>query len=400
MAHNVMVLQSGGPTQVINGSLVGVIEAAQKMQKVGVVDRILVPKYGVRGARYGNFVDVTCIEQERLDRIAKTPSAAAGSTRDKPDEEYCEDIFNVAKANNVRYLFIIGGNDSGENARIINNFANNQDYELRVWHIPKTIDNDLLVTDHCPGYGSAARTIATVAAGNSLDNMAIPGVKIDVTMGRHAGFLTAASQLFMQEPGRYGPHAIFVPEDGELDMDEFLGLIDRLYTNQGRAHVVVSEGCTNPEIAAVLSGESDQHGNIQLSGSGALADYLIARVKEELGAKVDGKLRARGDTYGYMQRSMPFLYSEIDLAEAIDCGTFAVMQATAAAMDKSVVIEVPSRNPYDSRMATADLSAMAKDTKSMPLEFVKDHVITDAFRYYAMPFVGVVGEKPQFETLL
>ena len=143
--------------------------------------------------------------------MAKTPAAALGSCRHKPTKEDCERVFEVFRQHDVRYFFYIGGNDSAETADLVNKIARERNYELRIFHVPKTIDNDLRVTDHCPGYGSAARYVAQCFMGNDLDNRALPGVKIDIVMGRHAGWLTAAAALGRSEAGD-GPHLIYVPE--------------------------------------------------------------------------------------------------------------------------------------------------------------------------------------------
>ena len=150
---NAVVGQSGGPTAVINQSLVGVIESVEKCSAIG---RLLGARHGVRGIVEEKFIDLKDLPKPLLERVAVTPAAALGSTRDKPDEAYCQRIFDVFARNNVRYFFYIGGNDSADTTRIINELARKAGYELRVFHIPKTIDNDLRVTDHCPGYGSAS----------------------------------------------------------------------------------------------------------------------------------------------------------------------------------------------------------------------------------------------------
>ncbi|MHC4917837.1 MAG: 6-phosphofructokinase [Planctomycetota bacterium] len=187
---NAVVGQSGGPTAVINQSLVGVIEAAAGRR---AIRRLLGARHGVRGIVAGDFIDLKGLPKALLERVAATPASALGSTRDKPDEAYCRRIFRVFAANNVRYFFYIGGNDSADTARIVNEMAYAAGHELRVFHIPKTIDNDLRVTDHCPGYGSAAKFVASAFVGDDRDSASLPGIKINVVMGRHAGWLTAAA---------------------------------------------------------------------------------------------------------------------------------------------------------------------------------------------------------------
>ena len=285
---NAVIGQSGGPTAVINQSLVGVIESIGKMSQI---DKFYGARHGVSGVINENFIDLKGIDAATLEAVAKTPAAALGSTRDKPDDEYCQKIFNVFEKNNIRYFFYIGGNDSADAARIINELAKSAGYELRTFHIPKTIDNDLRTTDHCPGYGSAARFVACALMGDDRDNAALPGVKIDVIMGRHAGWLTAAAALGRRDVVD-GPHLIYMPER-KISQEQMLADIDAVMAKQGRCVVAVSEGIEDETGTAwaqkvTQSNERDAHGNIQLSGTGALADYICGQVKGELGSSASG----------------------------------------------------------------------------------------------------------------
>jgi 6-phosphofructokinase 1 len=193
----VVVAQGGGPTAVINQSLAGVVLESRKFSQV---TKVYGAVNGVSGIINEDFFDLTQETTHNLEQVAITPSSALFSTRDKPDEKYCREIFSVLKAHNVRYFFYIGGNDSADTVRIVNEQAKKSDYEFRAIHIPKTIDNDLLINDHTPGYGSAARFIANAFIGANLDNRALPGVYIGVVMGRDAGFLTAASSIAQKYP--------------------------------------------------------------------------------------------------------------------------------------------------------------------------------------------------------
>src|SRR5688500_9438815 len=187
---NAVIGQSGGPTAVINQSLVGVILEARRHKHI---NKVLGARHGVRGIINDDFIDTSNASLELLERIANTPAAALGSTRDKPDAAYCEKIFNSFKKNDVRYFFYIGGNDSADTARIVAELATAAKYDLQVFHVPKTIDNDLRVHDHTPGYGSAARFVAMAFMGDNYDNTSLPGIKVNIVMGRNAGYLTAAS---------------------------------------------------------------------------------------------------------------------------------------------------------------------------------------------------------------
>jgi len=389
---NAVVGQSGGPTAVINQSLAGVIEAAARS---GAIRKLLGARHGVRGVIQEDFVDLSGLDAGLLERVAATPCSALGSTRDKPDEEYCRKIFDVFAANNVRYFFYIGGNDSADAARIVNELAAEADYQLRVFHIPKTIDNDLRVTDHCPGYGSAARFVASAIMGDDRDNASLPGIKIDVIMGRHAGWLTAASLLARRDADD-GPHLIYVPESA-VSEDQFVGDVTEAFRRHGRCLVAVSEGIEDEAGQAwgariTQTVERDNHGNIQLSGTGALGDYLAAvvktRVAEELGV---GKLRVRTDTFGYLQRSFAGYASPVDQVEARLAGTTAVEYAMAGDHDGSVAFRRTGEgDDYAIECFRAELADVARDTKPLPAEYLNEagNGIDESFRAYVAPLVG------------
>ena len=270
-----LVAQGGGPTAVINQSLVGVVLEARKFPEIG---RIYGARHGVRGIINEDLYDLTQATTHNLEEVGHTPASALGSTRDKPDAEYCRKVFEVLMAHEIGYFFYIGGNDSSDTCRIVNQQSIAAGYELRCIHVPKTIDNDLVITDHCPGFGSAAKFVAQAFAGCNHDNRALPGVYIAVVMGRHAGFLTAASALARQFPDD-GPHLIYVPER-VFDTSKFVADVEKVYAQHGRCIIAVSEGVMNaqhePIVTSLAKGgvERDAHGNVQLSGTGALGDLL------------------------------------------------------------------------------------------------------------------------------
>ncbi|MCB5251459.1 MAG: diphosphate--fructose-6-phosphate 1-phosphotransferase, partial [Candidatus Cloacimonetes bacterium] len=260
----VVIAQGGGPTAVINQSLVG---AALEARKFAQVTRVYGALHGVHGIVNEDFIDLTQETTHNLEQVANTPSSALLSTRVKPDQAYCKEIFKVLKAHEVRYFFYIGGNDSSDTVRIVNEEAEKAEYEFRAIHIPKTIDNDLVLSDHTPGYGSAARFVASAFAGVNLDNRALPGVYIGVVMGRHAGFLAAASALGQKYPDD-GPHLIYVPERS-FSKDKFVKDVQKVYDLYGRCVVAVSEGIMDADGTPVITKltkhvEHDAHGNVQL----------------------------------------------------------------------------------------------------------------------------------------
>ena len=393
---NAVIGQSGGPTAVINQSLVGVVE---ELRKHGHVNRLLGARHGVKGIVNEQFIELNDVPDDLLARIAKTPAAALGSTRDKPDQAYCERIFRSFAKNEVRYFFYIGGNDSADTARIVNDLAKAEGYDLQTFHIPKTIDNDLRVHDHTPGYGSAARWVASAIRGDNFDNKSLPGIKVDVIMGRNAGFLTAASVLARHREDD-GPHLIYVPET-PVSEDKFLGDVDAMYKKHGRCLIAVSEGITGPDGKTWFekraeTHERDSHGNLQLSGSGELGDYLGELIKSKLGAK----LRVRADTFGYIQRSFPDSVSDVDSREARMVGQMAVRYSMERDKEGSVAMRRVAGAEYKVEYFLTPLHTVAKETKHMDASFIENgNNITQAFINYASPLVGKLPEVGTFDEL-
>jgi 6-phosphofructokinase 1 len=390
---NAVIGQSGGPTAVINQSLVGCIEGLRGCDAIG---RIYGARHAVRGIVDDDLIDLSGIPMSRLERIARTPSSALGSSRDKPDESYCRRIFESFERHAIRYFFYIGGNDSSDTCRIVNEVARAQGYELRAFHVPKTIDNDLVENDHCPGFGSAARFVACALMGDSLDNRSLPGIKIDVIMGRHAGWLTAASSLARADEND-GPHLVYVPEVA-FDVERFVADVDRVYTRLGRCVIAVSEGVHDAEgtpiaVRLASSVQRDAHGNVQLSGSGALGDYLADLVKDRLGKK----LRVRADTFGYLQRSFAGCVSEVDQREARTAARRAAELAIEGCPEGSIAIRRTSEDPYTVSFDRIELADVAAKTRTLPAEYIVDgHDIAESFRRYALP---LTGELPAIEKL-
>jgi ATP-dependent phosphofructokinase / diphosphate-dependent phosphofructokinase len=382
---NAIVSQSGGPKGVINASLVGVIEEACKCEEITNLYGAI---HAVSGIKNEQFIDLKQLSIKTLERVAVSPSSALGSSRDKPNEEYCASVLEVFKKRDIRYFFYIGGNDSANTCYIISSMADKSGYDLKAFHVPKTVDNDLLVTDHCPGYGTAGKFVACAVMGDDLDNRALPGVKIDVIMGRHAGFLTGAAALAKRREDD-GPHLIYVPER-PLTMEKFLSDVDAVYKKLGRCVIAVSEGIGDVDHVTwaeklAANAERDSHGNVQLSGTGALADFLAGQIKSKLNIK-----RVRADTFGYLQRSFAGLQSEVDAAEARECGRQAVLHALKEDNGSIAMKRIGSGKKYGVEYFRTNLANVAEKTKSVPDEFInKDgNGMTAEFIEYAMPLVG------------
>jgi 6-phosphofructokinase len=379
----ILVAQGGGPTAVINQSMVGVVLEARRFSNV---TRVYGAMHGVRGIVNEDFVDLTQETSHNLELVAATPSSALGSTRDKPDIAYCQKIFEVLRAHDIEHFFYIGGNDSSDTVRIVSEEAHKAGYPLRCIHIPKTIDNDLVGNDHTPGFPSAARFVAQAFAGANLDNRSLPGVYVGVVMGRHAGFLTAAAALGKKFPDD-GPHLIYLPERTFV-LEHFLADVKRTYEQYGRCVIAVSEGihdASGEAIASLLSSEveRDAHGNVQLSGTGALADLLCDEIKAKLGIK-----RVRGDTFGYLQRSFIGCVSDVDQREAREVGEKAVQFAMWGERSGSVAIK--RNGDYSVDYQLIPLADVAGKTRVMEDAFISESGtdVTDAFRAYLRPLLG------------
>jgi 6-phosphofructokinase 1 len=437
---NLVVAQAGGPTAVINRTLQGLVEESLKCSNI---KNIYGAVHGLVGIKEENLINFRDESHDSLSLVWKTPSAALLSTRYKPDlkkkpKETMEElnkVFKVLKKRGIHYFFYIGGNDSANVASILNSIARERNYELRCFHIPKTIDNDLLMNDHCPGYGSAARYVALTFMGDNLDNRSLPGIKINVCMGRNAGWLTAASALARQRKGD-GPHLIYLPERPKK-LIEILKDIERVYNARGRALIAVSEGLRAPKhktekrpleylesdsivdelkqlemetllksidalraIEAASGGtKRDPHGNLQLSGIGALGDFLAAALKIYWYHKYGNAIRVRADTLGYNQRSFPQIVSKVDLAEARMVGAAAVREAMKNDVDGSIVIQRKSEgcSTYEIIIKRVKLKSVSDPNKSsseqirvLPDSMIakRGNDVTPEFIEYSKPLVG------------
>lgn len=393
-----LIAQSGGPTGVINASLVAAVKETRQHPEITA---IYGSRYGLQGALKQDLINLGIEGDRTLDFVAKTSGSALGSARKKPEPEECVTVFRVCKAHDIRYLFYIGGNDSAEAADIINKDAKQAGYELHIFHIPKTIDNDLKFSDHTPGYGSAARYIALEFMGFTNDQRSLPGIHIVKTMGRKNGSLTSASVLGKRAEND-APHLVYIPEY-PVSIDDFVKDVLITYKKYGTCVVAVSEGAKTTEgeelvtvAARELYGKSellpkDSHGNIQLSGFGVDLDYLLCKVIE-----AGEGIRVRTDRETYNQRCHPTIVSEVDRKEAAIVGRQAVIEAIRWDSDGSIAIKRTGYGPdYGIKLFVTPLESVAKGTKSMPEEFYDPakKMPTDAFRTYAQDLVGELPEQ-------
>jgi 6-phosphofructokinase len=391
-----LIAQGGGPTAVINQSLAGVVLQARLFPGIS---RVYGARHGVRGIVNEDLVDLSQETASNLEAVAATPAAALGSTRDKPDMKYCQEILKVLKAHEIGRFFYIGGNDSSDTVRIVSEQAQAEGYPLRCIHIPKTIDNDLVGNDHTPGFPSAARFVAQAFAGANLDNAALPGVYVGVVMGRHAGFLTAAAAM-AHTSADDGPHLIYLPER-VFELPKFLADVKAVHDRFGRCVIAVSEGihdASGKSVAEQLAKhiERDAHGNVQLSGTGALADLLCDEIKAQLKIK-----RVRGDTFGYLQRSFLGCVSAVDQREAREVGEKAVQFAMWGdpSGNTSGSVAIKRTGDYAVNYELLALTDVAAKTRTMDDAFIDDAGtgVTEAFRRYLRPLLG--GDFPAAHRL-
>jgi 6-phosphofructokinase 1 len=381
---NLVVGQSGGPTAVINASLAGVIEEAQQHSGITGVYGMW---HGIQGLLKEELIDLSRQPQAVVKGLRSTPSAALGSCRYKLKEEDFARILDLFKKHNVRYFHYIGGNDSQDTSNKISKLAQARGYELRAIGVPKTIDNDLSATDHCPGYGSVARYIATTTMDVGKDTEAIglvDNVKIIEAMGRNAGWITAASMLGKKDEDD-PPHLVYVPEC-PITWERFLGDVQRVYDRLGYCVIVVCEGLTDADTGQTITASAssidvDSFGHRQMGG---VADTLC----KEIAAKL--KLKARFDKPGTIQRMSMALASRVDLDEAYMVGAQAVKEAVSGKTDFMVTLVRESNGPYRCVPGLAPLEEAALAEKKMPRDFVNEsgNMPTEKFVEYARPLIG------------
>lgn len=401
---NALVIQSGGPTAVINQSLAGIMKAAQEFPQIL---RVYGSSHGLHGLLHENFLDLSTEETKIWKEIAGSPGAALGSARMKPKPSDIERIFQIFSAHDIKFVFYNGGNDSAEAAELIREAANERNYQVQILHVPKTIDNDLMVTDHCPGYGSVAKVVSHIIAGDDLDNRSFyNSVKLNVVMGRHAGWIAAATALAkkghieVEDHDEVGPHLIYLPEVS-FSEKKFIHDVQKTYDRLGRATIVVAEGVADKIDHNRFAGEVDEFGNSLLSSSGKLGDYLSSVIHKNLKYKSEyGKLRCRADTLGYLQRSIVGMASQSDQSEAFMIGAMAVHYMMRGETDKMVTLVRRKDVPYQCETSLCDLKLVAQKTKTIPASMINkdENGMTEEFFDYALPLIDGIPELRALKT--
>ena len=389
--------QSGGPTSVINASAYGVIRTALDSD---VITNVYGAEHGIKGVLNDRLFDMSEEDAAELELLKYTPSSALGSCRYKmkdPDEDDTDykRILEVFKKHDVRYFFYNGGNDSMDTCNKISKFMQKSGYECRVMGVPKTIDNDLFGTDHCPGYASAAKYIATSCMEVYQDARVYDTGMICIIeiMGRHAGWLTAAAALAAEYGA--GPDLIYLPET-DFDMEQFLSDVARVYKERGNCMVAVSEGIHYADgsfVSEAKTSATDGFGHAQLGG---LAALLANVVKEKLGVKV------RGIELSLLQRCGAHLASETDIEESFMAGKAAVENAVAGMTDQMVAFEPCEINGhYACKTKLLNLTDVANFEKKVPLDWINEahNGVTHDFIDYALPLIQGEPKLPKEDSL-
>lgn len=389
---NAIVAQSGGPTTVINSSACGVIQEAGKSDKIG---RVFGATNGILGVLKEELFDIGAESPQSVEALKRAPAAALGSCRYKlksleDSRADYERILDVFKAHDIHYFFYIGGNDSMDTADKVNKLAAQRGYELVCMGIPKTIDNDLAYTDHCPGYGSVAKYVATCAMEAGKDTEALyttDTCTILEVMGRNAGWIAAATGLAQRCP-EDAPHLIYMPE-AAFSFDKFVADVQEVLKKLGRVFIVAGEGLKDEKGEYITADTGtfgkDSFGHTQLSG---VAEMLKAVIEKEV------KIKARFNKLGTNQRDAMHFASLTDINEAYMCGQMAVKYAMEGENGKMVTLVREKGPKYRCTTGLAELYDIANGEKKVPKEYINKsgNGITDAMRDYVRPLVQ--GEAP------
>ena len=388
---NLIIGQSGGATAVINASLVGAVEAAMKDTRI---DGIYGMRYGIQGLLKEDIIDLRQQPADLWPRLLVTPSAALGTCRYKLSEDDPERAIAILRRHNIHHMLYIGGNDSADTAHRLAQAAQHVDHDLQTISVPKTIDNDLPFTDHCPGYGSAARFIALATIDSTMNTISIPWhypVKVIETMGRDAGWLAASSALGKRNEID-APHIILMPEH-TFNAERFLEQVEAIYRRLGYAIVVAAETIRDEHgqpLGAIGQVGTDAFQHPLLSGA---AQYLVELVKQHL------RLRARFDKPGDLQRMASNSISLTDRDEAYLAGQMGVRALLEGESDKMVTLIRHTEPAYSCTTDLVELAKVANAQKLMPAAYLDESktMVTQAFYDYALPLIG--GPLPQHAKL-
>jgi 6-phosphofructokinase 1 len=383
LVGNCLIAQSGGPTAVINASLAGIITEALNNE---CIEEIYGALNGVLGILNEDFIDLAEESQQNIRGLRYTPASALGTCRYKLKKQQDFDrVIEVFEAHNIRYFFYIGGNDSQDTANQISKLAQERGYALRVIGVPKTIDNDLVLTDHCPGYGSVIKHVSTIVREMACDHQAMGNydyVSIVEVMGRNSGWIAAGSSLAKSKGTHEDPpHIILMPEVPFTE-EKFIQDVQQVLKKNRYCLVVVSEGLVDPDgnYVATSNEKTDAFGHASLGGSG---EFLRGLVEENLG------ISARACKLGISQRAAAVGSSQTDNDEAFKAGAAAVVAAVSGQTDKCVILVRGEGDQYTCSTSLVPLADIANGEKKIPANWINEDGISMNLQFikYAQPLI-------------
>lgn len=382
MGENILIVHGGGPTAVINASLYGAVTEAKKHREL---EHIYAAKNGTGGLLREEFIELSKIPQEELALLLQTPGSAIGTSRDQLEQEEYDRMADILQKRNIRYVLFNGGNGTMDTCGKLYRTCKGRGFDVCVMGIPKTMDNDIAITDHSPGFGSAARYIAQSVKEVCADVRGLPiHVVVIEASGRNAGWITAASALADDGDGN-GPDLIYLPER-PFDEDKYIEDVERLLKRKSGIVVVASEGLRDadgkPIVPPVFQvGRATYFGDV----SAHLANLVIRR----LGYK------ARGEKPGLLGRASMTLQSEVDRNEAILAGRLACAKVLKGTSGKMVAFRRVSVKPYEMEPFLVDIDEVMMHERTMPDAYINEegNGVTEAFKEWCRPLIG--GELPR-----
>ena len=376
MAENLLIVHGGGPTAVMNGSLYGAIKEAKKSEKIG---HIYGANNGTGGFLKKDFLELENVPEEKLKLLLQTPGTAIGTSRDPIEQEHYEKMADILEEENIKYVLFNGGNGTMDTCGKLHKTCQKRNLDVKVMGIPKTTDNDIAVTDHSPGFGSAARYMAACTQELAADVRSLPiHVVVMEASGRNAGWITASSAL-AGEKG-YAPDLIYLPERA-FDEDKFIEDVKKLLEKKSGILVVASEGLTDKEGKPIVKPVFKTE---RATYFGDVSSHLANLVIQKLGYK------ARGEKPGLLGRASIFMQSKVDIEEAQLAGELACRAALDGESGKMVAFSRVSENPYEMKPFLVDIDEVMMYERTMPDEFINEegNGITQAFLDWCRPLIG------------
>ena len=376
MAENLLIVHGGGPTAVMNGSLYGAIKEAKKSDKIG---HIYGANNGTGGFLKKDFLELENVPEEKLKLLLQTPGTAIGTSRDPIEQEHYEKMADILEEENIKYVLFNGGNGTMDTCGKLHKTCQKRGLDVKVMGIPKTTDNDIAVTDHSPGFGSAAKYMAACTQELAADVRSLPiHVVVMEASGRNAGWITASSAL-AGEKG-YAPDLIYLPERA-FDEDKFIEDVKKLLEKKSGILVVASEGLTDKEGKPIVKPVFKTE---RATYFGDVSSHLANLVIQKLGYK------ARGEKPGLLGRASIFMQSQVDIEEAQMAGELACRAALDGESGKMVAFSRVSENPYEMKPFLVDIDEVMMYERKMPDEFINEegNGVTQAFLDWCRPLIG------------